>query len=515
MTSQEGPAFGRTRTAFILSTVFIAGAAVMAIEILGSRVLGPFFGATLYVWAALITVALVALAVGYFAGGRLADGRPHSPLIETLTFAAALAAAAIPVLRVGVLEWTGPLGAVSGAFVATLLLFSPVLFALGMVTPMAIRLSEGAAEKAGSRSGTILALSTMGGVSGSLLSAFVLIPHAGVRASIGGISGLLALTAAVGFALGRRWARATASAALMILSLGLAVRSRPPSISAVVSEGIFKGPRVLYNGESFYGRIRVVDSGRYRLLMIDAYAQSMVDRSTGESGYAYVRAFGSLRPILSPSARSALLVGGGAGHIASELAAQGLRVDMVEVDGKILDVARKYFGFQERGEVFVEDGRSFLNRTDRVYDLIVLDAYAGGWVPAHLASRECFLDARRVLKGDGLLAVNWVSTGRIGAEQASVYRTLRDVFPSVRVHRLESSGLANFLYLASAAAGGGPAGDGSIFTPENDVTAEIVAMSEGEILTDDRNRTDLLQTPKAEAFRNTMVRLLGESVFLD
>ena len=67
------PASNVLGNAWLYGTVFLTGAAVMVIELLGTRLIAPFYGASLYVWTSVISVTLIALALGYFVGGRWAD----------------------------------------------------------------------------------------------------------------------------------------------------------------------------------------------------------------------------------------------------------------------------------------------------------------------------------------------------------------------------------------------------------------------------------------------------------
>ena len=74
---------------FLFLTVFITGASVMILELVGTRILSPFYGTTIFVWSSLISVALVFLALRYFSGGKLADRRPQLVILYLLVFFAA------------------------------------------------------------------------------------------------------------------------------------------------------------------------------------------------------------------------------------------------------------------------------------------------------------------------------------------------------------------------------------------------------------------------------------------
>ena len=127
-------------TAWLYFIVFLTGASVMVIELLGTRLIAPFYGASLYVWSSLISVTMIALAIGYFVGGRWADRAKRTGLSLIIALAA-LFTLLIPLVTRPVLLATDPLGLRGGAFVSSLILFFPSLTMLGMVSPLAIKLA--------------------------------------------------------------------------------------------------------------------------------------------------------------------------------------------------------------------------------------------------------------------------------------------------------------------------------------------------------------------------------------
>lgn len=491
-----------------LPTVFITGACVMVLEILGTRVLGPFFGVTLYVWAALITVTLVALAVGYAAGGRLGD-RVRGPaglfLIVVLAGGGTLL---ISLLDEPVFRWTERLDVRLGSMAAATLLFFLPLMCLGMASPFCIRLRAGSLERAGSNAGTVFCVSTVGSVAGSLLTAFYLLPRWGVQPTLHVSAGLLFLCAAVWGAMNRAWWLTGLAAGGLGLVLGMGWMGRA-SDSEIIDTTSRQRIRVLFSEESVYGRVKVVDSGSQRMLLIDAYTQAMVDRSTGWSEFEYVRRIGRIEPRSGSENARALLIGGGAGHIAHELQSRGFIVDTVELDPTILKAARRYFGFSTNGDVWVEDGRRVLRNSNRSYDLIILDAYNGGTVPLHLLSVESFSDVRDRLRPGGLVALNLVSIDGEPRERASVQKTLARVFPWVRVAKVGLDAIPNFLFFASDDSAWDGRLTGPVFAAEEIDSVSPTEIERASVLTDARSDADLLQIVKAEAFRKNLLNFLG------
>ena len=186
-------------TNWLYFIVFLTGASVMVIELLGTRLIAPFYGASLYVWSSLISVTMIALAIGYFVGGRWADRAKRTGLSLIIALAA-LFTLLIPLATRPVLLATDPLGLRGGAFVSSLILFFPSLTMLGMVSPFAIKLATARMEGIGTSSGSIYAVSTVGSVIGTLLLGFFLFPWVGSRqilVSLGLVLLLLAFVVAL------------------------------------------------------------------------------------------------------------------------------------------------------------------------------------------------------------------------------------------------------------------------------------------------------------------------------
>ena len=175
-------------------TVTITGAAVMILELLGTRIIGPFYGVSLYVWSSLIAVTLIALALGYFFGGLIADRFPAVRLAHII-LSSAVTTVTIPFLTGPILHATDSLGLRAGAFASALLLFTLPLTALAMVGPYVIKRATRDLSGVGTAAGSVYAISTVGSVAGTLLLGFFLLPMFGTRAIIFSLSLSLALLA--------------------------------------------------------------------------------------------------------------------------------------------------------------------------------------------------------------------------------------------------------------------------------------------------------------------------------
>ncbi len=170
---------------WLIVLVLVAGAASLSVEFAASRLLAPYFGTSLFVWANLIGLILLYLTIGYYAGGRIADLYPRPVVLYGLTAVSALLISLIPVLSRPILSWsqlafaTYSIGVFYGSLVSVILLFALPMILLGCVSPFAIRLCTAQIVRSGRTAGQLYALSTIGSIFGTFFPVFVLIPYLG------------------------------------------------------------------------------------------------------------------------------------------------------------------------------------------------------------------------------------------------------------------------------------------------------------------------------------------------
>ena len=252
--------------------VFVVGTGSLGAEIAAVRLLAPYFGASTIVWANTIGIVLVALSLGYWLGGRLADRNPHMRGLCLLALSAAALLALVPFVADPMLDIAvDALDEISaGAFIGSLfgvlvLVAVPVLL-LGAVSPYAIRLAVSTVEEAGTVAGRLYALSTAGSLVGTLLSALLLIPLVGTRRTFLIFALAIAVVAVWGLRPVRRYALAPAAiAALIALPVG--------TLKAEAESG-----RVIHEAETEYQYARVVeqDDGERWLELNEGQAQHSV-----------------------------------------------------------------------------------------------------------------------------------------------------------------------------------------------------------------------------------------------
>jgi spermidine synthase len=408
------------------ATVFLAGAASLATEMGASRLIAPYFGSSNVVWANVIGLMLAFLALGYWLGGRLADSRPERRLLAQVLLLAALLLAATPfaarpLLRVALHGFDVlSIGVVLGSFAGVLVLFVLPVTLMGAVSPFAIRLAISDIGEAGRIAGRLYALSTVGGILGTFVAALVTIPLVGTQRTLLGAAGLLAL-AAVPLA---------PRGALAVAVLVAAVAALPPG-------GVKRSSGVIWEGESQYQYVRVVQSGdgSRALEENEGIAEQSVWYPHSVLTGGYWDQLQVLPRLLARPARNVLVLGNAGGTVSRAfnhfypLA----HVDGVELDPLVSSAGRRFLGLREtpRMRTITADARVFLESTQRRYDVIVVDAYRQPYIPFQLATEEFFQLVRAHLAPGGVIALNVAATPRDRRLTEGVGTTLASVFPQV------------------------------------------------------------------------------------
>lgn len=495
-------------------TVFLTGAAVMVIELLGTRMIAPFYGASLYVWSSLIAVTMMALALGYFTGGRWADRAKRTGLSLIIACAGFLTLL-IPWAARPVLLATDSLGLRAGAFMSALVLFSPSLFLLGMVGPFAIKLSTSNLAGVGASAGSVYGISTLGSVVGTLFLGFYLFPVVGSREIFVGLGFILLLLA--GLAACYEQKRLKRSLALLPIALlaAIGVALWPHLTGASRAGSGNESFQILFERESLYGRVRVIDQPArdLRLLTADASTIGAASISRGDNRLAY-QDIVPLIPALAPDMKRALLIGQGAGHMAMALGSRyGMVTDTVEIDPAVATAATRYFGFTPTGRTIVGDARYEIRRLQGPYDLIIHDCFTGGSEPVHLLTVEALSQLRSLLSEGGIVALNFVAFSENGKNTAlaSVAKTLAQVF-SHQLTFISNPGkdFNDFIFLAANR----PIDlDTKALRPGQAAWLKQrllkVDQTRGRVLMDNINPLEHLQTRKTEYYRTVLVDWLG------
>ncbi|MDZ7731155.1 MAG: fused MFS/spermidine synthase [Natrialbaceae archaeon] len=406
--------------------VFVSGVTSMGLEILAGRMIAPQFGSSIYTWGSIIGVFLAALSLGYWRGGKQAERATNDRMAQIFLLTTAYVAILIFAGDLLMVSTTAiPLPSRYASLPAITLLFGPPTYLLGYISPYAAELSL--KEGIGEASGHVYALGTIGSILGAFGTTFFLIPWFSIT-QIATVFGVLALATAVGL-IGRESDRDQLLASGFVLVLLLAALA-----SGAV--GITAHGRVVYETQTPYQQLQVVDSGDTRTLLLDGQRHSAMDLND-----PYRHVFGYTRyfhlPLLMTDEVDRVLFIGGGGFTGPKRFAQdyNVTVDVAEIDPVVVETAKEYFRVEESDNlrIHTQGGRQFLQETDTEYDLIVLDAYRQDKVPFELTTQEFMQLTSDRLSADGVLIANIISAPEGPASEffRAEYKTMKTVFPQV------------------------------------------------------------------------------------
>ena len=401
----------------------LAGAAVMTLEMLASRWLGPAFGASLTTWSVLISLTLLAGSLGAWWGAARASRGRYS--LSVLLLPAGAYGLALAWGAPALVDALVPVPLTTGLLLATtLIVFAPV-FLLGAVLP-ALAARAGGAPDPGVLLGRLVAASTLGSLVGTLVTALVLIPQCGLFATAVGFSTLLLLAGASGLPM---------RTACLLLPIAAYASGEP---------GLTPG-----TWETAHGRLTFTRHGGAWQLDVNGITQA---RGTPDlrlpGALLRARTYTELLPWMRPASERALVVGLGGGITGRMLARHGIVVDTFELDPTLVEVVRAELGVP--GPVFVGDGRALWRRSEERYDVIVLDAFHGERVPSHLFTQEAFGELEERLTPRGVLCVHAILPLEHRLTDA-LHATLAAVFPRVRLVRTAAgAGFQDLYFFASA-----------------------------------------------------------------
>jgi spermidine synthase len=527
----------------LYAIIFSTGAAILALELLASRIMTPYFGVSLYIWTGILSITLVALALGYWLGGRVTHAA-RQPTAERLAYLyllqpawAALTIVAACLVYPYAFHWLADFDLVAGAFAACLILLFLPLVTTAAMNPLLVAIfmrSKERIEQLDAGSGRVFFVSTVGSVAGVLITAFGLIPYVSNYTAtliVAAVLALLSLAAALRppVPIAHRGALIAWGAAASIASLGLLWQS--DRYLDRMWPAHYAGTEWHKAAEysSMFGTVKVLEgqhptdpAQRVRVYFQDGLIQNTVDAS-GRSMSLFTYALEALAVAYAPKIDSALVLGLGAGIVPMKLAGRGARVEAVDIDPVSFTVAARHFGFDPgRVRTREADARTVLRHCRGEHDVVIVDLFHGDGVPDYLVTRDFFRDLRLCLENRGIAVFNTF----IDLDHPKVYAhflvTLHAEFPEIVVYRPESGSskhLNSFVVVSNgplarprhAAPGAG------IPEPHRAVLAEMLTRSRkldadtlrgGRIVTDARNFIALEIAEAQLSYR----RLVVESV---
>jgi len=427
--------------------VFAVGMSTLGAEIAAQRLMAPFFGSSTVIWANTIAIVLLALSVGYWLGGRLADRRPEPRALNGLVLLGSALLAIVPFIAHPFLSLSVSafddlsVGAFTASLFGTLVLVAVPLLLLGAVSPWATRLKLATIEESGVVAGRLYALSTVGSLVGVFFVSLWAIEAIGTQRTFLVLAAVPALVS--GLRLGGRYLIVPAA---LLAALALPVGTTKPA----------ENGRVLYEKETPYQYARVVEDadGTRKLELNEGQAIHSLARPGTVLTGGYWDGFlvlpwatGSGRP---PARVAALGTAGGTVPRAYAHFYPDTRIDAVDIDPELFKIGRRYFGLAPRPQLreFAQDARPFLRASDERYDAIFVDAYRQPYIPFYLTTREFFTIVREHLRPGGSVIVNVGHPRDSDALEKALSATLGVVFKHVARDPIQS---LNSLVIASDA----------------------------------------------------------------
>ncbi|MBI3922856.1 MAG: fused MFS/spermidine synthase, partial [Armatimonadetes bacterium] len=420
--------------------------------------------------------------------------------------------------------------------------------------PICVKLATTEVGKVGRSVGSLYVTSTVGSCVGTLVTGFVLIPFIGTQVSTALLTTVLVSMGFIHIAR-KPWSQVLAIAAFVTLGvacmfpmfmrprekrrnpacrdqrkqIGLAVqmyrdtyeasRSSLGSNQRLMAGAIQSGVR-LFRRDSLCGRLEVWTTDKQRLLLVDGMLQTAMPSdpsAVAERNHLFPEHYwAELLPYFRPKARNALLIGLGGGLLPQVLRSYGIETEAVEVDPVIVEVARRYFGYA--GPATIDDGRHFLSTTRQKYDFVILDAFTGDHPPSHMLTLEALREARRVLKEDGILAINIADVPKAGRILSALENTLSPLFDNcMELGTDESNRVQLFtMFVTEGSLAPRPVYMGPHVRPTTEDLQRITpfiqqrtGIGSSTVLRDDRNPFDVLYAPVALEWRRATADLLG------
>ena len=415
----------------ILTIAFLEGFCVILIELASGRIVAPIFGTALQVWAGVLGITLLGLASGYFLGSRL-NFRNNITLIY-LIGSAAIYVAAFTFFSEPILVYLSNLNYELGLFLSLIASLFVPLTLLGAVSPFLSDQLSNINGQAGRATGLVFSVSTFGGIAGAFVAGFYLIPQLGILNSM--YIAAIILTIIVGLIMLLQTKKFNAISVISSSALLIACFTQ---LSFAANEIQYKGLQLKYENESMLSQIRVMDLPTqqkngdhvtFRMMMVNNTLQAIVDANNPSIDYLQFSRL--MDPIISSyfNNKKILILGLGGGVIANKFIKEGCEVDVVEIDSRVEDLARKFFGLSNRVNVIIEDARRFVKHSDKKYDLIFIDTFHGESIPSHIFTKEALIEMKLLLRNDGILISNFhgFTDSKRGQGTAAVYKTLKSV----------------------------------------------------------------------------------------
>lgn len=439
----------------LLIIIFFTGSASLILEVTATRILSVYFGNTIFSISSVVSIILLALSVGYYTGGRLANKKATVSFFYSIIILSGISVLFLYLLKIYLLPYIGYNFSLKyGPLIASMLLFFLPGFFLGMLTPIVAQLQKNRLKEdgIGKIAGDVFFWSTLGSILGSLGSGFVLIPLFGINQIIVGVGVSLLLLGLIGLG----YARQDIISRNLLFSILFLIPILYFTILSIkqTPEGI----KIVYENDAVYGKILIYDffsNGRpVRLLKQDYDESSAVYLDSSESIFNYIKYY-ELYKLTKPVLNNALVLGAG-GFSVPETMLQNdnhVQVDVVDIEPDLFSISKRFFNIHDSPRLnnYIEDARRFLHDTQKQYDLIFSDVYHFS-IPSHIVTKEYFQLTKEKLKPNSLFIANVI--GSLDNTSPSFLRSEIKTFSSVypnsyffALNSLRSTDLQNVIFV--------------------------------------------------------------------
>lgn len=406
----------------LLTLSFIEGGAVMGAELISAKMVAPYFGNSLYVWASVLGITLLSLMLGYLFGGKLSVKSERKERdIYLILFLAGIWLCLMPELSTLILSYALNLSVASGVILSLFVFLVPGLILLSMTSPMIISALNKSVETSGSTTGNIYSLSTLGGIIATFITGFYLLPEFGLRISAYIFGALLVLGSSIGFFMNKKYI--PVGMGILAMCIILFSSFLPPN-----EDFRYK---IIYESDGILGQLKVIDSEtntytrgkkKSRSLYINNTIQTIanadsLEYSVWDWAYHFPHCVSNYE-----KGSKVLLLGLGGGTFYHQFERLGYKIKAVELDDRIKDVAIEYFGVNKNADVVIDDARHYLNVQKEKYDIITMDLFYNETPPYQALTVESFNKTKEALNEDGLIMLNFY--GYLNDEKGVAARSL-------------------------------------------------------------------------------------------
>ena len=431
-----------------LSLIFFTGAVILSLELIASKILTPFFGVSLYIWTAILSVTLIFLAIGYQFGGWMAsktDSKYYEELFIFIPFVSSFFILVSTLIYPLLLPKLVGLNLLIGSFIGSFILLSIPLVLMSAMNPLLISIVKYKDDHSSdSKSGFVLFISTIGSVFGVIFTALVLIPNfTNFSAFILNALFLIVYTLFIYFFIGYKSFKKL-KALFLFLNLMLLIcilgiyyfKQNYLNYFTSTKDTLGNTYIIEYENPSYYGNLKVVgiqpsnqDSIYSYKLYQNGFTQNTIDKN-GNSLNIYTYMMDALSQ--QSSLGDALILGFGGGIIPKKLSAQGFNIDVVEIDPITLEIAEKFFKYKKiNTNLFFEDARTYVRKCKKRYHLIIIDLFFADGIPEHLTTIEFYKDLKNCLYDDGILISNSITDFSNNLTLNAVLSTFNAVFKNL------------------------------------------------------------------------------------